>query len=356
MDNDRLQSYFNKLQDAVHKLESDIQEESTTTGKVPKMSGTQFEERVGKALADVGIEEEMIAHSSQRFPDFIITDNESGDKIGVEVKKTDSSKWEMIGGSIYESLRNDIEETYVVMGMMGGEKPEVRLRKYIECLADLKVTHSPRFYLDLNLEEGEDYLTIHNSKDLPNLSGDELNRRIRQLLRTNKSTWWNEGETIQFSTLSEEEKNAYLNDGLALFPEIFGGNYEKFTPWLIYSCLVWCGNVRDIFSAGGNKELLGKDIMVSAVMYRAYDNIEAIAHRINEMTDEEIKKFWHIEGDFKTNRIVMWEKLVRENLKLSRQVIDNNKNKKRYQSLNDDEIERDIVKLYFMAIEERLKT
>ena len=36
---------------------------------------------------------DKIYHSPQKFTDFIITDD-TGDKIGLEVKKTDSAKWE----------------------------------------------------------------------------------------------------------------------------------------------------------------------------------------------------------------------------------------------------------------------
>ncbi len=241
------------------------------------------------------------------------------------------------------------------MGKLGGDKPEVRLRKYAECLADLKVTHSPRFYLDMTLEEGQDYLTTHDSKDLLDLKGDELNKRIRQLLRSNKSTWWSEEETTPFSSLSVEEKSAYLNDGLALFPEIFGGNYDNFTQWLIYSCLVWCGNIRDIFSAGGNKELPEKDIFISAVMNRALDNILSIVNRINEMGDEEIRKFWNIENLEECDRVATWRNLARQNLKLSTTVIDNNKKKERYQGWSDEEIIANVVQLFFEAIDERIE-
>lgn len=353
MDKERLLTYYSMFQKAAKKLEEDIQKETDENGQIPKISGTEFEKRVGKALQDVGIDMDKTYHSPQKFPDFVITDD-SGDKIGLEVKKTDSSKWEVIGGSIYESLRNDIEETYVVMGRFGGDKPEVRLRKYIECLADLKVTHSPRFYLDMTLEEGQDYLTTHDSRDLLDLTGDELNRRIRKLLRSNKSTWWSDAETVSFSSLSEDEKGAYLNDGLALFPEIFGGNYENFTPWLIYSCLVWCGNIRDIFSAGGNKELPEKEIYISAVMYRALENITSIVNRITEMSNEEIRRFWQIDDPEGCDRIAIWKGLVREKLRLSSKVIENNKRKNRYQGYSDEEVVTDIIQLFFEEMDERI--
>ena len=68
------------------------------------------------------------------------------------------------------------------------------------------------------------------------------------------------------------------------------GDYHNFTPWLVYSCFVWCGNVRDIFSAGGNKFIDDSEIYVSAVMYRALENAQEIKLRIFDMTDEEMTK------------------------------------------------------------------
>ena len=73
------------------KLEEDIQKETREDGQVPKITGTEFENRIGKALQEVGIDKDKIYHSPQKSPDFIITDD-TGDKIGLEVKKTDSAK------------------------------------------------------------------------------------------------------------------------------------------------------------------------------------------------------------------------------------------------------------------------
>jgi hypothetical protein len=354
----RLLSYILKFQEMSNKIQNDMQKEKAETGNVPKMTGAEFEDIVYKGLKSEGFAEEQIFHSPHKFPDFVITD-ENGEKIGLEVKKTDTAKWEMIGGSIYESLKNEISDTFVIMAKMGGGNPEVRLRKYEECIADLKVTHSPRFYLNLDLEKGEDYLTTHNSRDLLSLSGDALNKRIRELLRSNKSTWWSEAETTKFADLSEEEKSAYLNDGLALFPEIFGSNYENFTPWLIYSCLVWCGNIRDIFSAGGKITLPENGIYISAVMGRAYDNIGSIKERIENMSNEEIRKFWHIGNDeaidiSSIDRVTEWIALVKSSLKISKKVIDENKKLPTYKNWTSEAIEQDIRDVYFEELKKKL--
>ena len=159
-------AYLERLHSVTKDIESKLQNEKVGDKTVKKMTGADFEEVVYDSLIKVGFKEKEISRSSQKFPDFVLEDPEDGDKMGVEVKKTDSAKWEVIGGSIYESLKNDIEDTYVLMAKLGGDKPEVRLRKYEECIDDLKVTHSPRFYLNLDLKEGEDYLTRNDAKDL----------------------------------------------------------------------------------------------------------------------------------------------------------------------------------------------
>lgn len=344
----RLLEYIEKLYEVSRKIEEKLQTGELGDKEGKKLSGTDFEAIVHDGLLEAGFKKDEITHSSQKFPDFIIEDTEDGDKIGIEVKKTDGARWEVIGGSIYESLKNDIEDTYVLMAKLGGNKPEVRLRKYEECIADLKVTHSPRFYLNLDLEEGEDYLTKNDANDLLELSGEELNKKIRQLLRTQKSTWWSEGETIAFGDLTKEEKGSYLNEGIALFPEVFNSNYQKFTPWLVYSCFVWCGNVRDIFSAGGNVFDDELQIYISAIMNRALENSESIKRRIIEMTEEEQLKFWGIATDNIDERLDNWLELVSANLKCSSDLIKNNKTLSRYEHDSDESI-RISVRNAFMS-------
>lgn len=354
MSRERMLIYVERLYRVTEAIENKLQNEKAGEKDVKKMTGVDFENVVYDSLIEAGFEKEEISHSAQRFPDFVLVDLEDGDKIGVEVKKTDAAKWEVIGGSIYESLKNDIEDTYVLMAKLGGDKPEVRLRKYEECIADLKVTHSPRFYLNLDLEEEEDYLTKHDAKDLLELSGDELNRKIRKLLRTQKSTWWSEGETVAFTDLSQEEKGIYLNEGIALFPEVFKGNYRKFTPWLVYSCFVWCGNVRDIFSAGGNRYVEELHIYVSAIMHRTLQNIESIKQRIIEMTEEEQIKFWGKSTEDIDERLNMWLELVEENLKVSTDLMINNKKLSVYEKCDDEGIAVSVKRIFLDALKCRI--
>lgn len=356
MSKEGLEAYTEKLLRVTRHVQGKLQTKKADNKDVKKITGTDFETIVYDSLIEAGFKEENILHSAQKFPDFIIQTDGGGNKIGIEVKKTDGSKWEVIGGSIYESLKNDIEDTYVLMAKMGGEKPEVRLQKYDKCIEDLKVTHSPRFYLNLDLKDGEDYLTQNNARDLLDLSGNELNKKIRQLLRTQKSTWWSEGSTVSFSELTREEKGIYLNEGIALFPEVFKGDYQKFTPWLIYSCFVWCENVRDIFSAGGNIFVNEINIYVSAIMYRALENVDAIKCRIYEMTEEEQIKFWGRGVGDKERRIDIWLKFVEENLVFSSKLLENNNKLPVFENCDKEQVSLSIRKKFTSELSRRLKS
>lgn len=353
MEEKRLIEYIKRFQNVAKSVEKDIQEMSRTTD-IKKMRGTEFEDVVYNALTSNGFTADQITHSKQKFPDFIIEDKETGTKLGIEVKKTNEAKWEVQGGSVFESLKNDVEDTYILMGKFGGEKPEARIRKYDECLQDLRVTHSPRFYINLDLPEGEDYLTKKNAKDLLSLSGNDLNRKIRQLLRSNHSTWWSEEETTAWDSLGNEEKEIYLNDGIALFPEIFNSDYSNFTPWLVYSCLVWCGHVRDIFSAGGVKYIEDEGFYVSAIMNRAIEKYDAIKNRILDMTEEEIYKFWKVEK-VESDRIEQWINLVCSNLRLSNDLMKKTRDLPLYADKQDNEIYEIIRDKYKDLLEKKFK-
>jgi hypothetical protein len=104
-----------------------------------------FEERVKEYILKQAEVKEN--NDPYRFPDIV-----SGE-FGVEVKFTKGDKWSSFGNSILESKRDkDVKEIFVVFGKMGGT-PEVKWKKYEDCIVKVCVTHSPRFIVDLELKE-----------------------------------------------------------------------------------------------------------------------------------------------------------------------------------------------------------
>lgn len=95
---------LNEVKEKVEKRITEIHKDEDL-----KVTGTAFEDIVLDELVEAGIKKEEISHSARKFPDFVIEDKEKGIRIGLEVKKTDEDKWEVPGGSIFESLRNHIE-------------------------------------------------------------------------------------------------------------------------------------------------------------------------------------------------------------------------------------------------------
>ena len=72
----------------------------------------------------------------------------------MEVKSTKADSWTSTGSSIVESTRiKEVESIYMLFGKLGGEHAEFRCRPYEQCLSNIAVTHSPRYLIDMNLED-----------------------------------------------------------------------------------------------------------------------------------------------------------------------------------------------------------
>lgn len=112
---------------------------------------------------------------------------------------------------------------------------------------------------------------------------------------------------------------------MVLFPEVTGSDYSKFAPWMTYKCLVWCGNVRDVFSAGGTKRF--DDFFASAVMARIIERADLIISRIERMTPEELEHHWECKEKYLSleDKIEFWIKLIQTNLFISEEVISKNR-------------------------------
>ena len=74
-----------------------------------------------------------------------------------EVKTTKDNHWFSTGSSVAEGTRvSDVERIFMLFGKMCNPI-EFRCRPYQECLSEVVVTHSPRYLIDMELEEGETF-------------------------------------------------------------------------------------------------------------------------------------------------------------------------------------------------------
>lgn len=270
--------------------------------------------------------------SGQRFPDIVVKKY-----YGVEVKSTSQNHWSTTGNSVLESTRvENIERIYLYFGKLVNPI-DFRWRRYEECLKDVVVTHSPRYLIDMELKPKD---TIFNKIGIPyaTLRKDSnpikpIIKYYRSLLKPGEDLWWlDSGENIGkeaeepattinlrlWSNLTKTEKETYYNQIMALFPQIFGNSNSKYisvASWLIVRRGVLISNLRDIFSAGGQKPLpdpysyLGK---FPRVFTNLYNNFEGVVHQLNKFSEDELITYWK-KSRISDDRVLQWIQLVTEN-------------------------------------------
>ena len=255
-------------------------------------SGNPLEDDVKIALEECAkgtpFENTIEKISGQKFPDIV-----AAKFYGVEVKSTKENHWTSTGSSILESTRlSDVERIYMTFGKLGGNPIEFLSKPYEKCLYEIAVTHMPRYLIDMRLREGE---TIF---DKIGISYDELrqmenpiapvSRYYRSKLKPGESLWWagDSADEIVSATIrlwknvTSREKRGYTVYGCVNFPEVFGGDYDRYALWLTSQGVV-DPHIRDQFSAGGKESMMmpdGSRVWFPGVFRRIKDNMDYFIH------------------------------------------------------------------------------
>jgi len=266
---------------------------------VDRLSGNDFEAIVfehAKRCA-MGTEfENKIEHTPDRdFPDIV-----AADYYGIEVKATRKDDWRSIGNSVLESSRvKSIEKIYVFFGKLGG-LPDIKYRKYDECLKGIAVTHYPRYQIDMELDQGDSifdkmqvpYDALRNSQNPIS--------HIRRYYATKKSPgdslWWIDDNVERefdpiiksLSSLQIGERDEIIADIFVNCPEIFSNSnkkYEGALSFMVSKYGIISTNIRDSFSAGGKVEIRidNETVLVPQIVKRMMD----IAHTIHAIVPHE---------------------------------------------------------------------
>ncbi len=218
--------------------------------------------------------------SGQRFPDIV-----AAKFYGVEVKSTKEDHWTSTGSSILETTRiQDVERIYMTFGKLGGQ-PTFLSKPYEECLSGIAVTHMPRYLIDMRLSKED---TIFSKMGIPYDTLRKLDNPVapvskyyRSKLKPGESLWW-AGDSVEESVsatirlwknLTADEKKKHTIYGCVHYPEVFGGNYDRYALWLTSQGVV-DPHIRDQFSAGGQEEmrLSTGEIMKFPGVYRRVKN------------------------------------------------------------------------------------
>ena len=230
--------------------------------------------------------------SGQKFPDIV-----AAKLYGVEVKSTKDDHWTSTGSSILETTRvTGVERIYMTFGKLGGRPIEFLSKPYEECLYGIAVTHMPRYLINMQLNPGE---TIFDKMGVSYDNLRKMNNPIapvakyyRSQLKPGESLWWtgdSSEETVSatirlWKNLTPDEKRFHMIYGCVNYPEVFGGDYDRYALWLTSQGVV-DPHIRDQFSAGGKEEMLlssGERAKFPGVYRRIKNNWDLFIRRMRQ--------------------------------------------------------------------------
>lgn len=199
-------------------------------------------------------------HSGKKFPDIVF----EGTSFGIEIK-TAQKGWTCLGNSVAAStLVNGVSDVYLIFGSGEGQF-KVRYARYEDCVKSVEVTHSPRYVLDMDMEQGTSYLKGIGRTLAEMLSMDDpigcVVEEARKNLKPGERVWWISEQhstplkLVTWESLNTKRKSELISSAFAFFPDAVlkhpRADYTDFVLWLIQNKAVVCASVRDNFSAGG---------------------------------------------------------------------------------------------------------
>ena len=214
----------------------------------------------------------------------------------------------------------------MTFGKLGGN-PCFLSKPYEECLSGIAVTHMPRYLIDMRLSKED---TIFAKMGIPY---DELrqmdnpitpvSKYYRSRLKPGESLWW-AGDAVEeaismtirlWKNLTVDEKRKYTIYGCVNFPEVFGGNYDRYSLWLTSQGVV-DPHIRDQFSAGGQEEMIlstGEKVKFPGVYRRIKNNIDYFVYLMSLPDTAIVVDRPTISGEKFKERVMKWCDLVSKN-------------------------------------------
>jgi hypothetical protein len=198
--------------------------------------------------------------SGLKFPDIVI------DTIyGLEVKSSQSERLETTGNSIVETNRDQkVEHIFLLFCKLVSPITFI-CKPYQDCLTDIRVTHSPRYIINMNSNINDTIFTKINISydEFRNLKYpvEKIKEYYKKQLGNNEYLWWldkNKTAPIKLIDLTKStihKYTEYILTCIVLFPEILGksakNKYKRVINYLLSEFGIISSNIRDIFSAGG---------------------------------------------------------------------------------------------------------
>jgi len=294
-------------------------------------NANQFEFDVYEAMCEASkksvFDKTIELISGHKFPDII-----AKKFYGVEVKTTKQDHWRSTGNSVLETTRVDnIERIYLFFGKFT-DPIGFKIRKYEDCLYDVAVTHSPRYLIDMDLENGK---SIFDKLNLPYDELRKLNNPIKPIIKyyrgickDGEEPWWmDSGESADnvirpivtlWSHLDIETQKDLRNEAMARFPEIFSRSstkYQRLASWLAARHGIVDSSLRDRFTAGGQVNLkINRKTYKSLPRIFKYlqENIEEVIEKVRTISIDDAVYHWKLNTNPIYNDLVnIWiEKII----------------------------------------------
>jgi hypothetical protein len=289
---------------------------SLLEGTKKKIESESLEVKTGEAFEDhVFITMENIALNmgiknirqtgKQSFPDIVIG------SYGVEVKFSTSNKWDSTGNSIFEGTYQEevTGDIFVFFGKsIGKGRISIRYDNYENCLSDVKVTHSPRFFINMDQKQEKSIfsqLGIRYSeyRKLTEIEKAGLIKKyLKSKLTAGEKVWWMDDETIpvvrEYRNLSVQKKKFITSELFVLFPELLSDSTTKYfgaSVYLMTDHQLINSSLRDTFSAGGKVAFRINGELVQGVS-KIYKHLFELAPQIKSYIDqadiETLKENW----------------------------------------------------------------
>lgn len=281
---------------------SNLEQDCLVRPELYRKSGEDFEpqvrDAVDAALTTLGITDHVdYTPGGHGFPDIVIV-GEDGNKYGIEVKSSTGTgnSWKINGNSVLGSTRvPGVTKNVIVFGKVRGKSSIFRAKEYEKCIANVVVTHSPRYLIDLDIEDGDSFFDKSN---LTYRDISEAEQPIKLItdyfLGIGQTAWWLSESTpaaIQmFGKLPNRRQSDLIGYGFAHFPEIFsssGTKFYRFMSWLVSENSIIDPALRDRFTAGGKA-----DVSLKCYIYHKLPRIFTNLHNyrqevLNELRDSD---------------------------------------------------------------------
>ena len=286
--------------------------ESARNNKSKKIFWQDCEIKVFESLKSVSEQSSekwpVIHYGGHNFPDVV-----AQKAFGIEVKTIckKGNSWKVKGGSIMETTRIDgVKRIFVFC--VKQDPFDIICRPFEDCVEDVKVTHSPRYMLDMKLEKDESLFKKIGEPKASNLETyDKIRNKPKKFAafkahmvesrrnRINQNDedselWWYSpndddydlkeerfsssliSESIEhFNKLNPKDKDVLKVEMLLRFPEIIDSKYENACLWLLRTKGILCHSFRDLYSSKGRARILTninewKDEIANAIKNKKY--------------------------------------------------------------------------------------